>query len=66
MVAGLPMQYWLDLFFHTHPINGGLVRMAWPDGRPYFEQDNILIEVFDLMKDEAMTVMNEKQKKLNG
>ncbi len=54
------MVYWLDMFFHTHPVGGGLTRVAWPDGRTYLEQDNILIELFDIIKDEAILRLNEK------
>jgi len=59
----MPMVWWLDMFFHTHPMSDDLRRAGWPDGGSYFEQDNILIEVFDLMKSESIDYLNEKRKR---
>jgi len=62
LIAGMPASYWLDLFFHTHPLCNDLLRVEWPGGGFYLEQDNILIEIFDIIKLEALERLNEKRK----
>jgi len=49
-------------------VNGSYVRVDWPDGKCYFEQENYLITVFDMIKEvygdycEAKTRKNKSGK----
>ncbi|MCK5609648.1 hypothetical protein KAR91_47685 [Candidatus Pacearchaeota archaeon] len=44
---------WLDAFTHCHE-NGmnGLVRTCWPDGESYMEQENLVVVMFGIIRDE--------------
>lgn len=33
---------------------GSLVRTAWPDGGSYLEQEQIVVEVFEIITDQRM------------
>jgi len=57
----MPITFWLDMFFHTHPMSDDLQRTGWPDGGSYFDQPNILIEIFDIIKSDAIDYLNEKR-----
>lgn len=47
------LSEWLDVFHHCHePGLEGVVRVAWPDGKCYLEQEAIVIDMFDLIRDE--------------
>ena len=35
------------------------MRNGWPDGLSYIEQEDVLIKVFDLIKDELIKMANE-------
>ena len=62
-IGGRPIPYWLDLFFHTHHLSDNVRRYEWPDGGTYFSQDNVLIEVFDIARDEIMIRILEETNK---
>ena len=53
------MTAWTDAFFHCHRISAeGAQLVAWPDGGPYLQQEEILIDAFAEMRAE----MNEQIK----
>jgi len=59
----MPISYWMDLFFHTHSVSNHMARFEWPNGRSYLQQSNLLIEVFDVMKDESLIRLREQKKR---
>jgi len=38
----------------------GFIQWCWPDGNSYLEQDNVLVEMFSLMKSESETQISKK------
>ncbi len=53
---------WMDLYFHTHAIlESGIIRLEWPDQGTYLDQDNVVVEVFDIIKDEILTIRKRKK-----
>lgn len=51
---------WFDLFDHSHNINEqSVARVDWPDGDTYFEQENLMIELFDLIASEIMRMRSK-------
>ena len=63
LVGGFPVRAWVDMFFHVHVFQEAWVRLEWPDGGAYLDQPNLAVEVFDVIRDEAIDRMNEKRKK---
>lgn len=70
LVGDFPLTDWIDLFkwcYERHDLFVGescvkftrYHRIEWPLGGFYLEQDNILIEVFSLIKSELELVANE-------
>jgi hypothetical protein len=58
--GGTPMLLWTSSFRTTYSATRmGMLFNGWPDGKPAEEQPQVLLEVFDIMKDEAMAIMNE-------
>lgn len=57
-VGGLEAGVWFKMYAHTHH---GMELIAWPDGRSYLEQSNMLVEVFDLIEAEARAYVKEKR-----
>lgn len=54
------MTFWVEAFNACHyPVSGGLVRTDWPDGKEYMEQENILIEMFQIIYGQAVKVITE-------
>lgn len=54
------MTAWTDAFFHCHRLSAdGVEFIAWPDGGPYLDQEEVLIEAFNAMRAE----MNEAIKR---
>jgi hypothetical protein len=37
--------------------------MAWPDGEPYTKQENLLVQVFQIMRSELHLMQTEKNKR---
>lgn len=53
VVAGAPFSVWLSTFWATYSLGGDGVRFnGWPDGGAYYEQDELLLQVFDVMRSE--------------
>ena len=57
----MSIDWWLDMFFHTHSAADNMRRSEWPDGGSYMDQPNILIELFDIAKSESLDYLNEKR-----
>jgi hypothetical protein len=58
--GGTPMAIWVKLFFLTYSVTKiGLLFNAWPDGRAAEDQPQLLLDVFGVMRDEAVQIMNE-------
>jgi hypothetical protein len=53
---------WVDLFFHTHTFHQTWTRLEWPSGGSYLDQPNVAIQVFDVIREEAIDRMREKMK----
>jgi hypothetical protein len=51
------MWIWLDVFDHCHEAGQTLNRIAWPDNGAYLEQDNLLVQVFDIVRDEGVSAI---------
>lgn len=56
-IAGMPMMFWIETFIACHEIEKidrrtNVRRIEWPDGRAYWEQDNILVIVFLILAQE--------------
>lgn len=49
-IGGLDVLYWVELYLGCHSTGG--VQFGWPDGKSYLEQDNILVEVFKMIKNQ--------------
>lgn len=63
-VGGLPDSQWFDMFHACHDnIQGSIVRMTWPDGDPYTKQENLLVQVFQVMRSELHLMQTEKNKR---
>jgi len=61
LVAGVCIEVWLDAFECCHA-NGYecIVRFCWPDGGAYLDQDNIVVSMFNLIKEEHRKIQNGK------
>ena len=61
--AGTPMALWVSSFRYTYNATRmGVLFNGWPDGGPTEEQPQVLLEVFDIMRDETIAAMNEAQR----
>ncbi len=60
-IGGLKLASWFDAFYYCHEQgSNGLIRVAWPDGKSYLHQENLLIEMFALIRDEYDKVTKVK------
>jgi len=60
-VGGVCLEIWFDAFYQCHEnSSSGLMRMCWPDGRCYLEQENLVVEMFALIREEY----NKSQEKV--
>lgn len=65
LVEGILLSDWICIFSACHNVsNRELIFIAWPDGGAYFEQDNIVIEMFNLIRDVYMAAQERKMKKI--
>lgn len=63
-LAGSPMVAWTSSFRFTYSITKlGAFFNGWPDGEATEEQPQLMLEVFDIMRDEALAVVNEESSK---
>ena len=63
-MAGYPVTIWVGLFWSTYTLlQGGISFNGWPDGGTYLEQDQFMLSVFEVMRDEAMREMKRQEKK---
>lgn len=54
----------MKTFSACHSITGsGVIFHGWPDGQPYLEQDAVVVDVFDTVKDELAAMHNDEIKK---
>lgn len=55
---------WFDAFSHCYDLDGlgQFVRSAWPDGTPYINQDNLVVEMFDVIRLEREKMVEAKRK----
>lgn len=61
--GGTPMALWVSSFRLAYSTTRlGVLFNGWPDGQPAEEQPQILLEVFDVMRDAAMEILQEAQK----
>lgn len=52
-IAGVGIDAWLDAFDWSYSLDASIPRaslVTWPDGRPYTEQENIVVEVFKVIE----------------
>lgn len=57
---GTPMVLWTSSFRLAYSVTrAGVIFNGWPDGQPAEEQPQSMLAVFDVMRDEAITIMNE-------
>lgn len=58
--GGTPMMLWTSSFRLTYSLTRfGVLFNEWPDGKSAEEQEQVIVEVFDIMKDEALAIINE-------
>lgn len=58
--AGTPMVLWVSSFRYTYSTTRmGVMFNGWPDGEATEEQPQVLLEVFDIMRDEMIATLNE-------
>lgn len=58
--GGTPMVLWTSTYRLAYSTTRlGVLFNGWPDGQPAEEQPQVLLEVFDLMRDETMAILNE-------
>jgi len=53
VIAGYPLELWLDAYMHS---NGG-----WPDGKPYAEQENVVVSLFSVFEKVKQDIINKKR-----
>jgi hypothetical protein len=59
-VAGVPVGVWSNTFRHVYSTTEiGVLFNGWPDGGPLDEQEQVLLEVLDIMRDEAKAILQE-------
>ena len=59
IVGQIPITFWLDSFSHYH------ISSEWPDGKAYYEQDKVMVVIFNLMSHELHTMREEKERANN-
>lgn len=63
-VADLPGEFWNGLFSGCCSVTpGGVVQRAWPDGLCLMEQEQFVVDAFDVMHKEVLVVISEQRKK---
>lgn len=54
------VRVWLDAFFSCHNLTAaGVERIDYPDGGPYLDQEQCLLGVFALIKDQVLFELGE-------
>jgi len=54
------MELWIDAFTHCHRrVEKGIDRIYWPDGKSYIEQENIVVEMFEILRSEYLKVIQK-------
>ena len=65
--GGLTHYQWFDTFKHCHDNFGfGMFRIDWPEEGAYVEQDNIVVQMFSIIRDELNIMSNSKTGTQNG
>jgi len=55
IVGDYSTSTWANIFFDCHAITKhGVVLIAYPDGECYYEQEQLTIDVFNILRDEVM------------
>jgi hypothetical protein len=63
-VGGIDSLLWFDAFEQCHNETAeGYQRIAWPDGKSYLDQDNLVVEMFNRIKSELIRMRMERGKK---
>ncbi len=63
-MAGVEITFWIEAFNACHyPVSGGLIRTEWPNGRNYMEQENVVVEMFHIIYEQAVEVMKSARKR---
>lgn len=58
--GGTPMTVWVKAFRYAYSTNRlGVVFNGWANGQPTEKQPQVMLEVFDIMRDETIAVLNE-------
>lgn len=67
MIAGKPARFWIELFLGCYEKITGrpcyFVRIEWPDGRSFLEQDSIVVEALRTVQIECGTIEIERARK---
>lgn len=49
------------MFFDCHRVAGdGITLIAWPDGGAYFDQEQLTVEVFGVIRDELIHILKRE------
>lgn len=60
IIAGLPLWLWIRTFLNCHNLmSNGVFFIGWPDGKSFLEQEAIVIETFEIMKDQLNRMANK-------
>lgn len=60
-VKGTPVSAWTSSYGLTYSATRfGVQFNGWPDGKATEDQPQVMLEVFDVMKDEALSVIKEE------
>lgn len=63
-IAGSPMVAWTSSFRFTYSVTKfGVMFNGWPDGAATEDQFQLMLEVFDVMRDEALSIVHEASQK---
>ena len=61
LIARQPILYWLDLFHLCHEFNGqAFIRLCWPENKSVMNQNNLVIVIFNIIKNELIKLYNRK------
>lgn len=58
------ISWWIDTFFVCYDFDGTVLRFAqWPDGDTYYQQDNYIISIFQVIRKAVMDAVKHEAKK---
>jgi len=60
-IGDFTTQTWADIFFDCHSITqGGVTLIHYPDGECYYNQDQLTINIFGILRDEVVRAITPK------